>query len=155
MSNLFFSYLIIYHIKNKIFINSLFYQKPMAVSQSRPRRKATGSRYVSLRKKKLYELGRDPTLTKLGEQKKKSLRVRAGKNKEILLTADTINLTDPKTKKSSKIKVKTVLENPANRHFVRRNILTKGTVIETEKGKAKITSRPGQEGSVNAVLVKE
>jgi len=47
-----------------------------------------------------------------------------------------------------------VLENPANRHFVRRNILTKGTIIETVKGKAKITGRPGQEGMVNAVLIK-
>jgi small subunit ribosomal protein S8e len=127
----------------------------MAISQSRPRRKVTGSRFVDLRKKKQYELGRDPTGTKLGVDKKKSLRVRAGKKKDILLTADTINLMDPKTKKSSKIKIDKVLENPANRHFVRRNILTKGTIIETSKGKAKITSRPGQEGAINAILVKE
>ena len=46
-----------------------------------------------------------------------------------------------------------VVENPANRHFVRRNIMTKGTVIETEKGKARITSRPGQDGTINAVLI--
>ena len=72
----------------------------MAISQSRPRRKVTGSRFVDLRKKKQYELGRDPTGTKLGVDKKKSLRVRAGKKKDILLTADTINLMDPKTKKS-------------------------------------------------------
>ncbi|MCD4760199.1 30S ribosomal protein S8e [archaeon] len=127
----------------------------MAISQSRPRRKASGSRYVDLRKKKSYELGRDPTGTKLGAEKKKSLRVRAGGKKEVILTTDTINLMDPKTKKSSKIKIDKVLENPANRHFVRRNILTKGTVIETSKGKARITSRPGQEGAINAVLVGE
>ena len=36
---------------------------------------------------------------------------------------------------------------------VRRNILTKGAIIETDAGKAKITNRPGQEGTVNAVLV--
>ena len=69
------------------------------------------------------------------------------------MTVDTINLIDPKTKKSSKIKIDKVLENPANRHFVRRNIITRGTVVETSKGKAKITSRPGQEGSINAVLI--
>ena len=127
----------------------------MAISQARSRRKVTGSRYVDLRKKKEYELGRDPTQTKLGPQKKKKLRMRAGKKKELFLTAEDINLLDPKTKKCSKIKISRVLENPANRHFVRRNILTKGTVIETSKGKAKITSRPGQEGSINAVLIKE
>ena len=36
----------------------------------------------------------------------------------------------------------------ANRHYVRRNILTKGTVITTDKGNAVITSRPGQEARI-------
>ena len=125
----------------------------MAISQEKSKRKVTGSRYVDLRKKKSYELGRDPTHTKLGAEKKKSIRARSGDRKEVLLTADTVNLLDPKTKKSSKVKIEKVLENPANRHFVRRNIITKGTVVETSMGKAKITSRPGQEGSVNAVLI--
>ncbi|MEK6949175.1 MAG: 30S ribosomal protein S8e, partial [Nanoarchaeota archaeon] len=49
--------------------------------------------------------------------------------------------------------IKTISGNPANRHFVRRNIMTKGAIIETEKGKARITSRPGQDGAVNAVLI--
>ena len=127
----------------------------MAISQEKSRRKVSGSRYVDLRKKKSYELGRDPTHTKLGAEKKKSIRIRAGNKKEVLLTADTINLLDPKTKKSSKLKIEKVLENPANRHFVRRNILTEGTVIETSMGKARITSRPGQEGAINAILLKE
>ena len=46
-----------------------------------------------------------------------------------------------------------VVENPANRHYIRRNILTRGTIIKTEKGNARITSRPGQDGVVNAVLI--
>ena len=49
--------------------------------------------------------------------------------------------------------LKTVLENPANRHYVRRNIITKGTIVDTEKGKAIITSKPGQEGCINAKLL--
>ena len=125
----------------------------MAISQKRSKRKVGGSRYVDSRKKKSYELGRDPTHTKLGEIKKKTIRKMAGERKEVHLTVNTINLLDPKTNKSSKIKIDKVLENPANRHFVRRNIITKGTVVETSMGKAKITSRPGQEGSVNAVLI--
>jgi small subunit ribosomal protein S8e len=47
----------------------------------------------------------------------------------------------------------TVTENPANKNFVRRNILTKGAVVATDLGKAKITSRPGQDGEVNAILL--
>jgi len=58
-----------------------------------------------------------------------------------------------KKKKYSKVKIVSVVETPSNRHFVRRNIMTKGSFIQTEKGKAVITNRPGQEGTINAVLV--
>jgi len=125
----------------------------MAISQSRSKKKVSGSRYIALRKKKQFELGRDPTFSKLGERKTKLLRIMSGKKKEIVMNENKVNLIDPKTKKSKSVKIKNVIENSANRHFVRRNILTKGTVIETELGKAKITSRPGQEGSLNAILV--
>ena len=64
-----------------------------------------------------------------------------------------MSLYDPKAKKCSKATIKNVSGNPANRHFVRRNIITKGAVVETDKGKARITSRPGQEGTINAVLI--
>lgn len=125
----------------------------MAFAQTRSKRKVSGSRYVGFRKKKLRELGRDPTFTRVGERKFKVLRVRAGEKKVIQLTNDTLNLYDPKTKKYSKVKIKTVVDNPANKNYIRRNILTKGTIVDTEKGKAKIISRPGQEGALNAVLV--
>ncbi len=69
--------------------------------------------------------------------------------------ADTANVYDKKTKKFYKTKIKNVAENPANRHYVRRNIMTRGAIIETEKGKAVVTSRPGQDGTVNAVLILE
>ena len=124
----------------------------MAKSQLRSRKKPSSGKYVKSRKKKLYELGRDATLTKLGEISKRVLRVRSGSKKEILLTVDTINVFDGKAHK--KAKIKTVLENPANRHYVGRNILTKGTVVDTELGKVRITSRPGQEGTLSGVLVK-
>ncbi len=125
----------------------------MALSQARPNRKQTGSKYKAFRGKRMSELGRSPTFTGLAERKAKSIRTLGGNHKYRLLRSDIVNVMDPKTKKCSKVKIKTVLENPANRHFVRRNIMTKGTVIETEKGKAKITSRPGQDGTINAVLI--
>ena len=67
--------------------------------------------------------------------------------------AEFANLYDPKEKKMSRVKIVTVKENPANPHYVQRNIMTLGTVIETEKGLARITSRPGQVGVINAVLL--
>jgi small subunit ribosomal protein S8e len=123
------------------------------ITQTRAKRKVSGGRYIAARKKKLYEGGKGPTLTRLGSAKKKTETTKGGGRKTRLLTADTANVVDPKTKKAVKAKIETVLEAPANRHFVRRNILVKGTVIQTDKGKARITSRPGQSGTINAVLI--
>ena len=125
----------------------------MAISQTRSKRKQTGSLYRDYRKKKKHELGRLAALTKLEKKRSASIRTRGDNKKVRLLSIDTANLLDPKTKKHEQVKIKTILETPANRHFVRRSIITKGCVVDTEKGKAKITSRPGQDGTVNAVLI--
>ena len=125
----------------------------MAISQARSKRKITGGRYRSYRKKRLYELGNLPRLTILGERKLKFLKGKFNKSKNILLSSNIANIYNPKTKKYSKSKIITIVDNTANRNFVRRNIITKGAVIKTELGNAKITSRPGQEGTINAVLI--
>ena len=127
----------------------------MAISQHKSKRSSTGGRFRDSRKKKQYELGSAPTMTKIGETKLKQTRILGGATKKRLLTSNIANVYDPKSKKSSKAKIIDVLSNTANRYFVRRDIITKGCVIETEKGKAKVTSRPGQEGTVNAVLITE
>ena len=125
----------------------------MAISQRRSKRSATSSRYKKNRSKRLSEQGRVPSLTKVDERKLKVIRTLGGNYKQILLNGNIVNLLDKKTKKYSKTKIISVVETPANRHFMRRNIMTKGCIIQTEKGKAVITNRPGQEGTINAVLV--
>ncbi len=125
----------------------------MAIIQSRSKRKASGARYTSTLSKRKHMIGRLSSMTKIGETKQKSIRTKGGGQKDRLLSVNIANVMDPKTKKASKVKIKDVLENTANRYYVRRDIITKGTIIETEKGKAKVTSRPGQDGTVNAVLM--
>jgi len=126
----------------------------MAITHTKSLRKPTSGRYKKpYRKKRQYELGRQPALTLIQKRRAKSVRTMGNHKKVRLLSTETANLFDPKTKKYEKVKIKNVVESPANRHFIRRNILTKGAVIDTEKGKAKITSRPGQDGAINAVLV--
>ena len=125
----------------------------MARSQKRPKRKLSGGRYRDNEKKKLRYLARLPTLTKLDPLKTKKIREMGGSYKTIILRSDIANVYDPKTKKYSQLKIETIVDNPANRNFVRRNIMTKGAVIKTEMGNAKITSRPGQEARINAVLL--
>lgn len=125
----------------------------MVLTQSRSKRKISGGRYRPYRMKRLYEKGNLPSLTKIGKRDLKNIVARGGNLKSRLFKVDVANLLDKKTKTYSKVKITSVAESPANRHFVRRNIITKGTIIETEKGKAKVTSRPGQDGTVNAVLI--
>ena len=125
----------------------------MVIIQSKSKRKSTGGRYHSIRGKRRYEMGRLPTLTKLGDTKNKKIKTKSGRKKVKLLTSKTANLLDTKTKKYVKAVIENVVETPANRHFARRNIITKGTIIQTDKGKAKVTSRPGQDGVVNAVII--
>lgn len=125
----------------------------MAIQQNRSKRKVSGGRYIDFEKKKLKYLGSLPTHTKLGETKVKDIRIRGGDKKSRLLSSNIVNLYNPATKKYEKLKIENVIGNPANSNFVRRSIMTKGAIIKTSKGNARITSRPGQEGSLNAVLV--
>jgi len=118
-------------------------------------RKISGGRYKKQRKKKFYEKKGITRVVKLKETKRKTLRTRGGKERIVLLTSDEANIIDKKTKKSKKVKIKNVLETPSNRFLARQNILLKGAIIETELGKAKITNRPSQEGSIQAVLIEE
>ncbi len=125
----------------------------MAISQARSKRKISGGRYRKYRKKRLHELGNLPRLTKLGELKSKSIKGKFDSYKKVLLTVNFANVYDRKNKKYSKVKIDTIVDNPANRNFVRRNIMNKGAIIKTSLGNARITSRPGQEGTVNATLI--
>ena len=124
------------------------------LSQFRSHRKKTGGLYNKISKKKKAHIGRDFLPMKLGSDKQAKLRTHGGNSKAYLLAATTANVLDPATNTVKKAKIVTVKENPANPHFVRMNIVTKGAIVETELGLAKVTSRPGQHGMINAVLVK-
>ncbi len=125
----------------------------MAISQFKAKRKISGGRYKNFRKKRLTDLGRDPTLPKVAEIRKSKFRITSGSRKIVLLSSNIVNVYIPKEKKYKKAKIETVVDNPANRNYIRRNILTKGTIIKTELGNARITNRPGQEAQVNAILI--
>ena len=117
-------------------------------------RKISGGKYKKQRKKKLCERKGLPRVVKLGKKRAKILRVRGGHEKLVLLSADIVSIIDMKTGKSKTAKIKNVLETPSDRFLARQNVLTKGTIIETDAGKARITNRPSQEGMVQAVLIK-
>ena len=121
--------------------------------QLRSKRKSTGRLLKRIGKKKLYQRGRDYSPTHIGEKKVVKLRTKGGLTKLLALSTNIANVTAGG--KSQKTKILSVVENPANPQLVRRNIVTKGAVINTELGKARVTSRPGRDGIVNAIIVEE
>lgn len=124
----------------------------LAIWQGESKRMTSGGRRKIAHKKRKFEIGREPVLAVIGADKRKYVRIRAGGVRTRIITAETANVTDPTSGKTSAATIKTVTGNPANLNYVRRNILTKGAIIDTSAGKARITSRPGQHGAINAVL---
>ena len=121
--------------------------------QLSPRKKRTGGFIQKHGKKNRYERGRDYLPARIGETRTKALRTMGGNRKTAALLVNTANVAvDGKYKKA---KILSVSANPADSQFVRRNIITKGAIIETDLGKARVTSRPGQTGAINAVLVEK
>ncbi len=114
-------------------------------------RKITGGKYTKQRKKKKFERAGQKRTVKLGEEKRKKVRTKGGNQKTYLLKSNMINVD--KKGKMKKVEIKNVLETPSNRFLARQNIITKGTIVETELGKVKVTNRPTQEGNINGVLI--
>ena len=114
-------------------------------------KKISGGKYKKQRKKKSYELAGQKTVLKVGNEKRKTRRVAGGNRKTSLLKAKFVNVT--LQGKKQKAEIKNVLETPSNRFLARQNVLTKGTVVQTDLGKVRVTNRPSQEAVVNGVLV--
>lgn len=117
--------------------------------------KPSGGRRRAYRKKRKYEQGTFPAETLVGERKRKTTRGRGGNLKLKILSEKQVCVTDPKTGKTEKAGIVRVVKNPANIDYDRRGVITKGALIETSLGPARVTSRPGQHGILNAVLVSE
>ena len=64
----------------------------MGIVQHRSKRKSTGGVYQSARKKRKFEKGSRPTLTKIGERKTKTVRSIGGHQKTKLLNEQVVNL---------------------------------------------------------------
>ena len=114
--------------------------------------KITGGRRHVLRSRRKYEMDRFPNEALIGDQITITRKVRGKNIKAAIKTIDSVNLAiDSKVKR---VKIIKVLENATNNDYQRRGIISKGAILETEEGKCRVVSRPGQHGTVNAILVK-
>ncbi|GAB7091750.1 hypothetical protein JCM18237_20210 [Halorubrum luteum] len=119
--------------------------------QGRSTRKRTGGRLKHAANKKRHQLGREPAETTVGEKRVQFIDSRGTETKVRALSTNVAQVADGGEVVEAEIE--DVVENPSNVNYVRRNIVTKGAIIETSEGRARVTSRPGQTGQVNAVLL--
>ena len=115
--------------------------------------KITGGRRHPLRVRRKYETDRYPNEPLIGQAVNVTRKARGKNQKTALKTIDFVNLAIPNSK-VKRSKIVRVLENPTNSDYQRRGVITKGAILETEDGKCKVVSKPGQHGAVNAIIIK-
>ncbi len=129
----------------------------MGIYHGNDLRKITGGRkgrHVKVKRK--YLMGRFPALTTIGDKYiVKKVRARGGNLKLKLKKTNRANVYIPSTGETKNVRIIKVIDNPSNRDYAMRGVITKGAIIHTELGKAKVTSRPGQDGVINAILLEE
>ena len=115
--------------------------------------KITGGIRHPLKPRQQFQIDRYPNEALVGDQETSTRKTRGNNRKTGLKTASHVNLVlaNAKIKRSKIIRV---LENQTNNDYQRRGVITKGAIIETEDGKCKVISRPGQCGIINALLLK-
>ncbi len=124
----------------------------MVLWHGRSKRKITGGKLRRHKDKKKFEIGSEQTEAKIGDRRAKVIKTTGNTIKVKLRVAQHANVIT-KSGKSEKVEIISVKENPANLHYVRRNVVTKGAIIDTKMGQARVTSRPGQDGNISAVLL--
>ncbi len=117
------------------------------------KRKQTGGRRKPYRGKRVFEKGFFPTETVIGESKTKKDRGRGGTSKVRLVSTKYVNASNLSTGETKKVEILSVLKNPSNVDYDRRGVITKGTLVNTSIGMVRVTSRPGQSGVLNGILI--
>ncbi|MEK6953591.1 MAG: 30S ribosomal protein S8e [Candidatus Micrarchaeota archaeon] len=116
----------------------------------------TGAKKRANRDKILANMGgffARPRLEKESGKEVREVKKGKGGNMKVRLKSAVFANVVLKDGKMKKVKITNVAQSPDNRHYASENTITKGAIIETEAGKARVMSRPSQHGVVNAVLV--
>ena len=117
------------------------------------RRKPSGGRKVQARGERSSEISTEKQVALIGEPKTKIYRRTGGNTLVRVLSANKVSINNPKTGKTTMGTIENVVENESDPNYVRRNVLVKGAIIETDQGRVRVTSRPGKDGVINGVLI--
>jgi len=105
----------------------------MGISRdSRHKRRATGGRKANLKKKRQYEGGRPPSMTKIGAPRIHPLRVRGGNMKYRAMRLDTGNFSWGTEVCTRKTRILDVVYNASNNELVRTKTLVKNAIVQVD-----------------------
>jgi small subunit ribosomal protein S8e len=97
--------------------------------EGRHKRRETGGRRAKYRKKRKFELGRAPAMTKIGEPRIHPVRARGGNMKFRALRLDSGNFSWGTEVCTRKVRVLDVTYNASNNELVRTKTLVKGAIV--------------------------
>jgi len=106
----------------------------MGISRdSRHKRRATGGKRKPIKKGRKYELGRQPSMTKLGGPKLvRPLRVRGGNFKFRALRLEAGNFSWGTESITRKTRILDIVYNASNNELVRTKTLVKGCIVQID-----------------------
>ena len=119
------------------------------------KRKRTGGLIKHTRSRRSDEKDTFSVDTLLGDHSVRIKSSRGGNIKVSLVSDNSVNVIDKSTNTIKKTSINRVLKNPSNRDYERRRVITRGAILDTELGKVRVLSRPGQTGIINGILIDE
>ena len=119
------------------------------------KRKHTGGLIKHTRSRRSDEKDSFSVDTLLGDHSIRVKNSRGGNIKVSLVSDNSVNVIDKSNNSIKKVAITRVLKNPSNRDYERRGVITRGAILDTELGKVRVLSRPGQTGIINGILISE
>ncbi|KAK9473922.1 40S ribosomal protein eS8 [Dipodascopsis tothii] len=105
----------------------------MGISRdSRHKRSHTGAKRAMYRKKRKFELGRQPANTRIGAKRIHTVRTRGGNTKFRALRVDTGNFSWGSEGIAKKTRIIGVSFHPSNNELIRTNTLTKAAIVQID-----------------------
>lgn len=105
----------------------------MGISRdSRHKRSATSAKRAQYRKKRAFELGRQPANTRIGNKRIHLVRTRGGNRKFRALRLDSGNFSWGSEAISKKTRIIGVVFHPSNNELIRTNTLTKAAIVQID-----------------------
>lgn len=99
---------------------------------SRHKRRLTGGKVNNNIKKRKYEMGRQPAMTKLGAKRIYPVRCRGGNIKRRAIRLDTGSFSWAGEAISNKCKIINIVYNASNNELVRTNTIVKGCIVQID-----------------------